>query len=151
MTSTGAAAAAGGGGILGEIEVETARQLAGFDLSLTGFGELELCEVEAEMTRQLAVAKGGAGAKAAAAGAGKAAMVGKGAGAAKAAGGTIWTGKGLSLGLGLGLGAWGPILLGAVAAVAVYGYVRSRRAEKALSDKAVSDEETELTEALAQG
>ena len=54
---------------------------------------------------------------------------GAGAGAAKAlsTGGTIWSGNGFSLGLGIGLGAWGPILLGAAGAAAVYAYLRYRR------------------------
>ena len=38
--------------------------------------------------------------------------------------------KGNSLGLGLGLGMWGTALLGGLAVVAVYGYVRSRKLEK---------------------
>ncbi|MEI6560387.1 MAG: magnetic particle specific iron-binding protein [Rhodospirillaceae bacterium] len=60
---------------------------------------------------------------------------GGGSGAAKTliTGGTIWSGKGFSLGLGLGLGVWGPVLVGAAGAAAVYAYLRycQRRAEAA--------------------
>ncbi len=54
---------------------------------------------------------------------------GGGAGVAKTltTGGTIWSGNGFSLGLGIGLGAWGPVLLGAAGAAAVYAYFRYRR------------------------
>lgn len=82
------------------------------------------------------------GTKTAAAGTGVAKTAAAG---AKVGAGTIWTGKGLSLGLGLGLGAWGPIILGAVAAAAVYGYVRSRKAENVQTD-----EELALQEALVE-
>ena len=93
-----------------------------------------------------AVAKGAAATKGMMAS--KAGMAGSAgsATAANAAGGTMWTGKGLSLGLGLGLGAWGPVILGVIGGAAVYGYVRSRKAEKVQSE-----EELELKEALAQG
>ena len=60
---------------------------------------------------------------------------------AKLVSGSIWTGKGL--GLGLGLGPLGPVLLGVVAAAAVYAYWKSRDTEAAQSD-----EEIELREAL---
>ena len=64
---------------------------------------------------------------------------------AKVGAGTIWTGKSLSLGLGLGLGAWGPLIVGAIGAVAVYGYVRSRKAKVV-----ESDDELALHEALVE-
>ena len=80
---------------------------------------------------------------------------GKGAGlAAKAAGTTVAGAKTAAagsalvpvkgLGLGLGLGVWGPVILGVVAAVAIFGYVSSRKVEKGQSD-----EEIELADALA--
>jgi hypothetical protein len=61
-----------------------------------------------------------------------------------ATGGAAVAAKGLGLGLGLGLGAWGPIFLGLAAAAVAYGYLRSRKAEKELSD-----EEIELGQAMA--
>lgn len=72
--------------------------------------------------------------------AGKACVAGKGAATATsaaaaakttAAAGTIWSGTGWSLGLGLGLGAWGPVILGGLAAAGVYGYVRSKKDQDA--------------------
>ncbi len=80
---------------------------------------------------------------------------GKGAGlAAKAAGttaaGTKTAAAGSALvpvkglGLGLGLGIWGPLILGVIAAAAIYGYVNSLKVEKEQSD-----EEIELADALA--
>lgn len=62
-----------------------------------------------------------------------AATAGSAAAAAKttAAAGTLWTGTGWSLGLGLGLGAWGPVILGGLAAAGVYGYVRSKKDSEA--------------------
>ncbi len=73
-------------------------------------------------------------------------MTAKTAAGAKAAtvGSAIFSGKGL--GLGLGLGAWGPVILGIVGAAAVYGYVRSRKAENTQSD-----EEIELADIIAEG
>jgi hypothetical protein len=53
---------------------------------------------------------------------------------APAAGG-LFTGK--ALGLGLGMGVWGPIILGALGAAAIYGYVRSRRAENAQAEEEI--------------
>jgi len=58
-----------------------------------------------------------------------------------AAGGAF---AGKTLGLGLGLGAWGPIALGVIGAVAVYGYVRSRKAEQSQTE-----EELELAAVIA--
>jgi hypothetical protein len=96
---------------------------------------------EGAMMTGLGTAGKGAGGKAAAS------LVGAASGSGKAAAaGTIWTGKGLSLGLGLGLGVWGPVILGVVGAGAVYGYVRSRKAEKEQADM-----ETDYEEALAEG
>ena len=76
-------------------------------------GELEGIE-GGEAARQALTAKG-AGTKAA---------IAKGA-AAKGMGATIFSGKGL--GLGLGLGSWGPVILGAIGAMAVYAYWKKRR------------------------
>lgn len=45
------------------------------------------------------------------------------------AGGVFFAGK--SLGLGIGMGIWGPLLIGAAGAAAIYGYIRSRNAEDA--------------------
>lgn len=137
--TAGAAGEAVGGGVKFEIENEVAREAAAKG---------------AATAKGAAAGKGAAGAKGVIAG--KGAAAGKGAGmAAKAAGGDptvmsagakaatggIWTGKGL--GLGLGLGGWGAVILGVVGAAAIYGYVKSRRAEKAQSN-----EEGELQEAL---
>ena len=65
---------------------------------------------------------------------------------ALATGGTIWSGKGLSLGLGIGLGAWGPVLLLAGGAAAVYGYLQYRKRHQAAFADAEGDE---LHDALA--
>ncbi|MBF0251963.1 MAG: magnetic particle specific iron-binding protein, partial [Alphaproteobacteria bacterium] len=81
-------------------------------------------------------AKVGAGAAAAASNAGT--VTAKGA----ASNGAILAGKGL--GLGLGIGVWGPVALGIVGAAAVYGYLRSRKAENGQAA-----EEADLAEALA--
>ena len=56
--------------------------------------------------------------------------------------GTIWSGKGFSLGLGLGLGIWGPVIVVAAGAAAVYGYLqyRQRRLE---GTEAPATEETD--------
>lgn len=62
---------------------------------------------------------------------------------AAAPGGAVVAGKGL--GLGLGLGIWGPLILGVVGAAAIYGYVRSRKAENAQAE-----EEIDLADALAE-
>ncbi|MDP7215092.1 MAG: magnetic particle specific iron-binding protein [Rhodospirillales bacterium] len=117
-----------------------------------------------ETAREMAAKKGatakGAGMKgipAAGATKGFVAGGGKGAGLAAKAAGTTAAGakttaagsalvpvKGLGLGLGLGLGVWGPVILGLVAAVAIFGYVSSRKVEKGQSD-----EEIELADALA--
>lgn len=138
-------------------EAVTAKQLAA---ALKGVAA-EGIDLEAEFAREVATAKGaaaGAGAKAVTAGAGV-----KGAGAAatgakamgaaatgakaSSAGGFLSAGKGLGLkGLGLGLGVWGPVLLGLVAAAAIYGYIRSRHA-----GHDSSDQEVELADALAEG
>jgi len=59
------------------------------------------------------------------------------------AGGAFFAGKGL--GLGLGIGVWGPVILVAVGTAAVYGYVRSRRAENAQAE-----EEIDLADAIAE-
>ena len=67
--------------------------------------------------------------------------VGAGGTGAKLVSGSFWTG--LGLGLVLGLGPLGPVLLGVVAAAAVYAYWKSRDTEAAQSD-----EEIELREAL---
>jgi len=61
-------------------------------------------------------------------------------------GGTIWTGKGLSLGLGIGLGAWGPALVLAGGAAAVYAYMQYRKRQQELAPDEDSDE---LNDALA--
>ncbi len=114
-----------------------------------------LAEVEMEGGREAAremVAKKGAGAKGIlAAGTTKGFVVGgggKGAGLAAKAAGTTAAGSALvpvkGLGLGLGLGIWGPLILGVVAAAAICGYVNSLKVEKEQSD-----EEIELTDALA--
>ena len=58
-----------------------------------------------------------------------------------AAGGAF---AGKTLGLGLGLGAWGPVALGLIGAAAVYGYVRSRKAEQSQTE-----EELELAAFIA--
>ena len=68
--------------------------------------------------------------------------IGKSGAGAKLAGGAMLSGKGFGLGLGLGLGPWGPIILGAVGAAAVYGYIKSRQVEARQSD-----EEIELSKA----
>ena len=85
-------------------------------------------DIEIEMGREAFGAKGVTAAK----GAG---LAGKAAGTKAAAGGTIWTGKSLGLGLGLGLGAWGSAIVALVGATAIYGYLRSRKAEKEQSDE----------------
>ncbi len=154
-----------GGGAAGLEGLKGGALTAGATGEVVG-GGLKI-EIETEVARE-ALVKGAATAKGAAAGkgaagakgviAGKGAAAGKGAGmAVKAAGGEptlvtagakaamtgggVWTGKGL--GLGLGLGGWGAIILGVLGAAAIYGYVKSRRAEKAQSN-----EEGELQEAL---
>ena len=58
-----------------------------------------------------------------------------------AAGGTLFSARGLSL--GLGLGAWGPVILGAVAAMVVYGYWK-----KSQDDFDQSETDTEIKDAL---
>ncbi len=72
--------------------------------------------------------------------AGKACVAGKSAATATTAAatakttvaaGTIWSGTGWSLGLGLGLGAWGPVILGGLAAAGIYGYVRNKKDQEA--------------------
>ncbi len=68
-------------------------------------------------------------------------VAGGGSGAAKAlaTGGSIWSGNGFSLGLGIGLGIWGPVLVAAAGAAAVYGYLQYR--QRYLAEAAdVSDE-----------
>ena len=80
---------------------------------------------------------------------------GKGAGLAAKAGTTVAGAKTAAagsalvpvkgLGLGLGLGVWGPVILGVVATVAIFGYVSSRKVEKGQSD-----EEIELADALVE-
>ena len=59
------------------------------------------------------------------------------------AGGALLAGKGL--GLGLGIGALGPIILGAVGAAAIYGYVKSRKVETAQAE-----EEMDIADAMAE-
>jgi len=57
--------------------------------------------------------------------------------------GTIWSGKGLSLGLGLGLGIWGPILVVAGGAVAIYAYREYRRRKDALTDEDIQADDAD--------
>ncbi|MEO5338862.1 MAG: magnetic particle specific iron-binding protein [Magnetospirillum sp. WYHS-4] len=124
---TGACPAMGAGGNGGGVAGKT----------LVGEIEREVGGAKIGGAKAVAVGKTTTVGKSAATIAGKAATVTAGANGgtavltkgAIATGGTIWTGKGLSLGLGLGLGVWGPILLGAVSAAAIYGYVRSRKVE----------------------
>ncbi|CAK0740460.1 conserved hypothetical protein [uncultured Gammaproteobacteria bacterium] len=59
----------------------------------------------------------------------------------KISGGTIWTGKSLSLGLGLGLGAWGPMLLMATGAAALYGYAEYRKRQQGGTDEEIEQDE----------
>ena len=58
-----------------------------------------------------------------------------------AAGGALFPARGL--GLGLGLGFWGPVILGAVAALVVYGYWKKRQ-----DDFDQSETDAEIKEAL---
>ena len=53
--------------------------------------------------------------------------------------GTIWSGKGFSLGLGLGLGIWGPLIVVAAGAAAVYGYLQYRQRPLDGSDEQVAE------------
>jgi hypothetical protein len=57
--------------------------------------------------------------------------------------GTLWSGKGLSLGLGLGLGVWGPILVVAAGAAAVYGYLEYRKRQEGGTDEQIEQEADE--------
>lgn len=59
-----------------------------------------------------------------------------------------WSSKGL--GLGLGMGVWGFALLGGVSALAVYGYVRSRKTEAEQSSKE-QEHAFQVEEALDSG
>ncbi|MEI6984745.1 MAG: hypothetical protein WCK65_01330 [Rhodospirillaceae bacterium] len=58
-------------------------------------------------------------------------------------GGAVLGGKSFSLGLGIGLGAWGPILVVAAGAAAVYAYLqyRNRQLEDVVEDAVQSDDE----------
>lgn len=92
--------------------------------------------IEHELVRDALAAKALGGpaagtAAVAAAGKGVASQIGMsgGGGAANAVltGGSVWGGKGMSLGLGIGLGLWGPILVGALGAAAIYAYLQYRQ------------------------
>ncbi len=59
-------------------------------------------------------------------------------------GGAFFPARGLSL--GLGLGPWGAVVLGAVAALAVYGYWKKGRDDQDDFDQSETD--TEIKDAL---
>ena len=106
-----------------------------------------LAEVEKEIVRQAGLAKTAAVTATKSAGmVGKAGLTGTAGNGvqALATSGTIWSGKGLCLGLGLGLGAWGPILVVATGAAAIYAYREYRRRNEGGTDEeieqAVTDE-----------
>ncbi len=69
-------------------------------------------------------------------------MVGGSVGAAKAVatGGSFFSGSSFSLGLGIGLVVWGPILVGAAGAAAIYAYLRYREGQIEAEDGAVADQ-----------
>ena len=150
------------------IKQEAARQVVGAKVAAgtklaAGAKAAGAAGLEKEAARELLQAKiaAGAGAKGAAVVAGKgmaaqtavaanptgvtAGVAGSGGAQGLTTGGTIWSGKGLSLGLGLGLGIWGPVLVVAAGAAAVYGYMQYRKGEEVETD----DESEELSEALA--
>ena len=58
-----------------------------------------------------------------------------------AAGGALFPARGLSL--GLGFGAWGPVILGAVAAMVIYGYWKNSQ-----DDFDQSETDNEIKDAL---
>ncbi|MEE8393365.1 MAG: magnetic particle specific iron-binding protein [Rhodospirillales bacterium] len=98
----------------------------------------------AAATKTFAAGKAGAAKGALSA---KAATVGKGAGIAKAgSGGAFLSGKGLGLGAGLGLGGWGPVIVGALGAIALYAYLKSRQTGGTDIDQSETD--LEIKEAL---
>ena len=55
------------------------------------------------------------------------------------AGGTLFSARGLSL--GLGLGSWGPVILGTVAALVVYGYWKKSQEGQDNFDQSETDAE----------
>ncbi len=99
--------------------------------------------VEPDIIREAIVSKaiGGAGAGTIAAGKGTGAVLAGGSTAAEAVTtGTIWSGKGLSLGLGIGLGVWGPVIVVAAGAAAVYAYLQYRQGLAGSSDEEIAEE-----------
>ena len=139
-----------------EVEAEVAREIIAAKGATAGAGAKAMAAGGGAKGAGMAAGAKAAGAKAVGAKAAGAATTGTGAAAAgttltgatagastKAAsvGGFLSAGKGL--GLGLGLGIWGPVILGVVGAAAIYGYVRSRNAEK-------DQEDIDLADALAE-